>query len=215
MLRKKSTLWTAGLVLMFLFALPGTAGAFFFFSPFWGSGLGNNWGWGGPNYYGFGGPWGYGNGPYYPSYGAFPNVFNPYGFGYNSWSYSGPITMPGWIASGYSPRFRSSLYPALPVDSASNNDVLIIPASSPAPDDRARLEIQVPVADARVWLDGVPMTQTGLSRRYVTPPLDPNSRYSYEVKVRWRDDRGQHEETRRVSVRANTNPMVAFTSGEK
>lgn len=215
MLRRKFALWTAGLVLGLWLVLPGTANAFFFFTPFWG-GWGNTWGWGGgPNSYGFGGSdfGSYGVGPHYPSYGYNSGVYNPYGFGMNSYSYSGPITLPGWLASGTSPRSRSSLYPALPVNGSNfNNDLIIIPASGTAPDDRARLEIRVPVADAKVWLDGVPMTQTGLTRRFVTPPLDPASRYSYEVKVQWRDGSGPHEETRRVSVRAGTNPMVAFSN---
>jgi len=216
MWRKRNTIGAACLVLVLLLAIPGTAGAFFFFgTPFWGGGFGNL-GWGGtyPYWGGFGGPnFGYGGmGPHYPSYGASPFLYNPYGYGMNSYSYSGPIALPGFAASGYSPRWRSSLYPALAASALNNNnDTLIIPASSQAADDRARLEIRVPAANAQVWLDGVRMTQTGTSRRFVTPALDPKSRYSYEVKVRW-DNGSPQEETRRVSVRAGDSLMVDFTT---
>lgn len=213
MWRKRNAICAGGLVLVLLLAIPGSAGAFFFFGLPFGGGYGNNLGWGGgyPNWGGFGGP-NFGNGgigPHYPGYGMMPNVYNPYGFGMNSYTYSGPITLPGFAASGYSPRWRSSLYPAL---SANNtNDVLIIPASATAPDDKARIEVRLPSANAQVWLDGVRMTQTGISRRFVTPELDPKSRYSYEIKVRW-DNGSSQEDTRRVSVRAGDSLMVDFTT---
>ena len=40
----------------------------------------------------------------------------------------------------------------------------------------------------------------GTVRRFVTPPLNPDNDYSYELKVRWDKDGQPTEETRTISV---------------
>jgi uncharacterized protein (TIGR03000 family) len=91
----------------------------------------------------------------------------------------------------------------------------IRPASLAAPARPARLEVRLPAADAEVMLQGVRMKQTGTIRRFVTPPLDLASRFSYDVVVRWRDARGSHTETRHVRVMAGQDLIVDLTDGER
>jgi uncharacterized protein (TIGR03000 family) len=63
----------------------------------------------------------------------------------------------------------------------------------------ATIELVVP-ADAQVWFNGQATAQTGSVRRFVTPPLNANGDYSYEVKVRWTRNREPVEETRNIPV---------------
>ena len=42
--------------------------------------------------------------------------------------------------------------------------------------ERARIEVHVPAANAKVYLDGIVTQQTGLDRAFVTPKLNPASR---------------------------------------
>jgi uncharacterized protein (TIGR03000 family) len=56
------------------------------------------------------------------------------------------------------------------------------------------------------------MHQTGTLRRYVSPPLDSNGNYCYQVRVRWRDEHGRHDETRQVPVAAGAVRRVNFNN---
>jgi uncharacterized protein (TIGR03000 family) len=63
----------------------------------------------------------------------------------------------------------------------------------------ATIELIVP-ADAQVWFNGQATTQTGTVRRFVTPELNADSDYTYELKVRWNKDGQPTEKTRQISV---------------
>lgn len=117
---------------------------------------------------------GIGNGLYTPPW----NYASPYKSGFNR--YSSTILYPGFGASEQ-PRRRSTMYPAIPEPSP---DVVAAALGL----DRARIEIDVPVASAQVYLDGVLTRQSGEHRVFVTPPLNPGSRYSFEVKVEWQEN---------------------------
>jgi uncharacterized protein (TIGR03000 family) len=78
----------------------------------------------------------------------------------------------------------------------------------------ARIHMTLPAADATVVLQGVAMKRTGKDRLFVSPPLDRDGKYSYDVVVRWRDAGGAHALTRRVSVRAGQNVNLDFTGKE-
>jgi uncharacterized protein (TIGR03000 family) len=71
----------------------------------------------------------------------------------------------------------------------------------PASNLPATIELTVP-ADAQVWFDGQATTQTGTVRRFVTPPLNAEGDYSYEVKIRWNKDGQPAEQTKTISVSA-------------
>ena len=66
-------------------------------------------------------------------------------------------------------------------------------------------------ADAEVFLDGDPTTETGTERRFITPPLTVGARYSYTIRARWQQDGRPVEHTRKVPVTGGANATVDFT----
>ena len=91
-----------------------------------------------------------------------------------------------------------------------NNDVYVYPPttyrSNYPPNESslpATIELVVP-ADAQVWFNGQATAQTGSVRRFVTPPLNANGDYSYDVNVRWTRDGEPVEETRTIPVVAGS-----------
>ncbi len=84
------------------------------------------------------------------------------------------------------------------------------PAASRSPaDNRARITLMVP-EDARVWFEGKKTTATGTVREFRSPPLDPGSRYSYTVRVSWRQKGEEMTQTRDVVVTAGANVALNF-----
>ena len=71
---------------------------------------------------------------------------------------------------------------------------------------RARFEITVPTADAAVWFDGVRMTQTGLTRVFVTPPLAEGKMYSATIEAKWIAEDG---------AKLSQKKVFDFMTGEK
>jgi uncharacterized protein (TIGR03000 family) len=87
-----------------------------------------------------------------------------------------------------------------------NNDVYVYPPTSYSANYPpnytslpATVELTVP-ADAQVWFNGQATSLTGTVRRFVTPPLNANGDYSYEVKVTWTKDGKPMEESKTISV---------------
>jgi uncharacterized protein (TIGR03000 family) len=74
----------------------------------------------------------------------------------------------------------------------------------------ALINVRVPVADAEVSIDGQRMIQTGLSRRFVSPPLAPRRNYVYDLRARWTQNGKKFDEVRRVTVRAGATVNVSF-----
>jgi uncharacterized protein (TIGR03000 family) len=67
-------------------------------------------------------------------------------------------------------------------------------------------------ANAQVWFDGQPTTQTGTEREFASPVLTPGKTYTYAVRVRHTKDDGKvSDETRPIQVRANDRWVVDFT----
>jgi uncharacterized protein (TIGR03000 family) len=137
------------------------------------------------NFGGFGFPGGFG----WSGYGGpFAGVA---GFSYNTGStyfyypYDS-VLIPGFGASE-PVRLRATLYPAI----AEPSREVILAALEGADEHRARINMRVPVADAKVYLDGVVTGQTGLERAFVTPRLHPGSRYAFNALVVWHDATGQ------------------------
>jgi uncharacterized protein (TIGR03000 family) len=85
------------------------------------------------------------------------------------------------------------------------------PAAQAAPaDQRAILNVYVPSSDATVWIDGKKTAQTGLQRRFATPPLEPGSRYVYEIRVEWVSDGKKVVRTEDVPVKAGRESSLHF-----
>jgi uncharacterized protein (TIGR02246 family) len=83
--------------------------------------------------------------------------------------------------------------------------------SVPAPSAQAEAIIMVIVPpDAQVFFDGAPTTQLGSERRFVSPLLEVGTRYSYDIRARWRENGKPVQQTRRVSVRGRDAVRVDF-----
>jgi uncharacterized protein (TIGR03000 family) len=82
--------------------------------------------------------------------------------------------------------------------------------ATPAREATALLTVLVP-ADAEVFLDGDPTTETGTERRYITPPLTVGEHYNYTVRARWQQDGATVERSRKVPITGGANVRVDFT----
>lgn len=162
----------------------------------YGGGWGNYGGWGG-NYGGFGysAPGYWGGNPYYGGTWS-GNYVTPGNWYYNPqpYNYSSPMFYGNYGAtvstqSAYPPDGRSQM----PVDR-----------------NRAMIDVHVP-SNAQVMFDGSPTQQQGPERRFMTPPLDPNSQYTYEVTAKWTDQNGQERrESRTVRLTPGQTSQVNF-----
>src|SRR5262249_42099175 len=86
--------------------------------------------------------------------------------------------------------------------------------ASRAAEAKANLTIVVPAADAQIFFDDTPTSQTGTERAFVTPPLEVGKTYSYRVRVRWQENGKPVEQTRTVDMTAGGNVRVDFTRPE-
>lgn len=68
-------------------------------------------------------------------------------------------------------------------------------------------------ADATVWFDGTKTTQTGMTRRFVSPPVAAGRTYAYRIRVVAEGDR-KLDETRRLSVQAGDQITLDFSGAQ-
>jgi uncharacterized protein (TIGR03000 family) len=73
----------------------------------------------------------------------------------------------------------------------------------------ARLVIEKP-ADARLYVDNIPIAADVPSKTFITPELDPSQAYYYMVRVEMTRDGKPLSETRRVIVRAGETVTELF-----
>jgi uncharacterized protein (TIGR03000 family) len=73
----------------------------------------------------------------------------------------------------------------------------------------AQVHVRLP-AGAEIWFNDTRMPQTGAVRHFVSPPLDSDEDYSYQVKVRWREGGRTVTRTRTVEVHAGDRLNLAF-----
>ncbi len=188
---------------------------------------------------GFGGHYG-GFGGHYGGYRG----FGGYG-GYGGWGYGGWGGYPGWgyggYYGGYSPYYYSTPYygytapyydyyspiyygyaDAAPV---TGNVVAsqslyppsgVTPASTEAPTDQehAYIHVRVPV-NAKVEFNNTPTRQQGTDRTFVTPDLNPNQAYTYDVSAQWMDNGQERRASRTVRVVPGHNYNVDFVNAPR
>jgi uncharacterized protein (TIGR03000 family) len=143
--------------------------------------------------------WGYNLDERHPSYYGGMRYREYYSFarGYGYATYPEPF-----------PNYPLGPYRGLPA-------VRILPApacyAQPAP-GTAVLVVRVP-ADAEIWVNGGKTRQTGAVREFVTPPLPPATRCTYEFRVRWQEEGQVVEARREVAVQAGSRRNLDFTAG--
>jgi len=79
----------------------------------------------------------------------------------------------------------------------------------------ALIDIRVPAAAAEIFFNGARTNQTGISRLFVTPALDPQKDNTYEVKAKWIENGEQKERTETVKVPAGGRILVDFTTSPR
>jgi uncharacterized protein (TIGR03000 family) len=186
------------------------------FGPGWGPGFGPYWGLM-PNYYqGF-----YGNGmsmygPPVPTGRPIPGVF-----GGGDSRFFDPIPpaffYPGWVGGGWVPLGKPAPLPAAVIEAPAElpppgGAVPELPVPKPVPDKPAPLEVEVrlPRADARLFIDGTEAKSTGAVREFSTPPLTSAEPYLYELRAEWTIDGRTTTHTKRVAGRAGDKVVVEF-----
>lgn len=74
----------------------------------------------------------------------------------------------------------------------------------------AYIRVRVP-ANAQLWFNNEKRTQKGTDRQFVTPALDPDQIYVYNVKARWTEEGGINvEKSLRVRAISGTRVTVNF-----
>jgi len=123
---------------------------------------------------------------YYPSYLYSPVYTYPV-YGYSSYYY--PYSVPSAYVPAYSPGY-------------------VTPTATASP---AYIDVRVPSPDAEIWFGGIPTTQTGTLRSFLSPPLTPGVNYTYEIRARWTQGDSMLEQTRVIQVQAGQHLTVDFT----
>jgi uncharacterized protein (TIGR03000 family) len=82
----------------------------------------------------------------------------------------------------YTPRKRASLFPAVPYEQMADE--------RRSQSLRVRYEITVPFASAAVLFDGVKTKQTGLTRIFVSSPMQEEKEYTSTITVEWAEKDG-------------------------
>jgi uncharacterized protein (TIGR03000 family) len=73
------------------------------------------------------------------------------------------------------------------------------------------IHVQVP-AQARVWFNNQPTTQTGSARDFVSPSLTPGQEYRYTVRAIWSENGREIERQHVVSFTAGEPVSIDFTT---
>jgi uncharacterized protein (TIGR03000 family) len=178
--------------------------------------------------FGVGVGYGYGAGPYWgvlPFYynGFYGNGLSMYGppvptgkpipgvFGGGDSQFFDPIPpaylYPGWVGGGWVPLAKPGPLPAAVVEAPPEVPPPVAALAKPAP---LEVEVHVPRADARLYIDGAESKSTGVVRKFATPPSDSTAAYTYELRAEWSVDGRTTTHTKRVTGRAGERVVVEF-----
>jgi uncharacterized protein (TIGR03000 family) len=115
------------------------------------------------------------------------------------------------------PTYTYPTAPATNVQSAApgsggNSDRAFYSPAESFPEERAvSLNIAVP-AGASIWFDGVATTQQGALRRFISPRIDSDQDYVYNITAKWTSNGKEIAQSRRLVVRAGDVVNVTFGS---
>lgn len=131
---------------------------------------------------------------------TYPTDYGPYPAEWYHWpSLREALDQYGWFG-----RHGCQRSPAVPV-------ATLTPEPLPAPivPGAALIRVIVP-PDAVLWIDGNPTTQTGPERLFVTPPLEAQTAFLYEIRARWRAGNTEVSRKRTARVWAGDRITVDF-----
>jgi uncharacterized protein (TIGR03000 family) len=130
----------------------------------------------------------------YPAYGILPPAREISGY------YTAPADE---VQYGMPARKRPSMYPAVPFEAG--------PVDRTLEARRVRFEITVPRADAIVLFDGVQTKQTGLTRVFMTPPMQEDKEYTVTIDARWPTEDGTLSKSRPRTFTVTPGQTVLHT----
>jgi uncharacterized protein (TIGR03000 family) len=103
----------------------------------------------------------------------------------------------------YAPAFTSSA----PV--ARSQAYYYAPGEASPVNDTVTINVTVP-ADAKIWFDGSTTAQRGKQRQFVSPPLRPGEKYTYDVQVNWKQDGREVTRKRRITIHGGDVVNLTF-----
>ena len=142
----------------------------------------------------------------FAGHGILPNVnYYPgfYGFGYG-YGYGNPY----WYQSPYrvAPQ-QAAPTPQIPNLRVSQEPNWLKIASA---ERSARITVQIP-SEGHIWLEGQLPGETGTSRELSSPPLKPDSKYTFHIHMRWNKAGIDYEANRTVeAVAGETTKLIIF-----
>jgi len=96
--------------------------------------------------------------------------------------------------------------------SGGNSDRAFYSPAESFPEERAvSINIAVPTG-ASIWFDGVATTQQGALRRFISPRIEPDHEYVYNVTAKWTSNGKDIAQSRRLVVHAGDVVNVTFGS---
>jgi uncharacterized protein (TIGR03000 family) len=131
----------------------------------------------------------------------------PYAYGYSSY-YGG---YSGYGAAVYVAPPPPVYVPPPPADPVPPAPPAAMPPPTPVvpPDpNTASITLNVP-ADCQVWIQGVKTTQVGLTRRFVSPKLEPGKDYHYDFRFTYAEN--GKETTRNEKIEVHAGDRKTFT----
>jgi uncharacterized protein (TIGR03000 family) len=171
------------------------------------------WGgcWGGC-YGGWGGCWG-------GCYGGWGGCYGCWG-GYSSWGCAGCLGGYGYGGVGYPGSiYQGGMIAPAPGTGAPAGEALPTPSEDKSKKGtmltptKAKLVVELP-ANAKLFIDDMPMKADTRVRSFNTPALEPGQAYYYMVRVETMHDGKPVSETRRVIVRAGQVARADFKDME-
>ncbi|MFO0936541.1 MAG: TIGR03000 domain-containing protein [Gemmataceae bacterium] len=168
---------------------------------------------------GHGGSRGYRSGGYGNSWNTWSYPHGYY-YGNNYWSSPGYYGPSLWYGGSYGIYGRSyyapGYYGTLPsysyVDPNPGNAPVITQATYTEADQSRQglLTVYLPNPDAQLWMQGYEMSMRGDVRTFYSPPLEPNTNYTYTLKARWLVNGNPVEQQRNVSIQAGQQVTADF-----
>jgi uncharacterized protein (TIGR03000 family) len=76
------------------------------------------------------------------------------------------------------------------------------------------VDVRVP-AEADLWIEGMKTKQNGAERKFVSPPLQPGTPYTYEFRARWKENGKDVTRTITLDVAAGGKHEVDFLNPPK
>ncbi len=139
--------------------------------------------------------------------GGFPNGFNNgFGSGFNP-NYGGGSYSPSGGSFTYAPSYDfSGAGYGMPLGLAGG--ALGLPMPAVEDPNTAAITLDLPDDQAEVWLNDQKMPHKGQVRKYVTPPLEKDKIYNYDIKVQW-PDKGKLK-----GAKLNYNTTLQFKAGD-